>query len=282
MKKQILVLFSALFSLSLTTQSAYGFAKKRWIVNKIVTRINGKNILQSDLTRPRVDKNGQFLTLEDAILEEACVQQAQEKHMMPTQADIKRQIVSLKIANDISDMNDEDFEQQLKQELGISIDQYEKQLGRILAVENVKQAEISEKVFVSSQEVEKIYEKHPEYSKDQYLLHLCSIQPEQVHNYQTLIKEDKVLWKDLGWVHKEEIDAQFSEILSMKPHEISKPKESDGKFIVLKLEDKKERHLKTLQERYGSIEKQLQEKKQKSILTKFKENLIKSALIIFL
>ena len=280
MKKKVLLITSALLSLSFSCQST--FATNRWVVDKIVTRVNGKNILQSDLTRPRVDKNGQFLSLEDAVLEELCVQQAQEKHMMPTQADIKRQIVSLKIANDISDMNDEDFEKQLKQELGISLELYEKQLARILAAENVKQAEVSEKTFVSSQEVEKVYEKHPEYTKDQYLLHLCSLHPDQVENYQALIKAKKVNWKDLGWVNKEDIDTQFSEVLSMKPQEIAQPKESDGKFIVLKLEGKKESHKKTLQERYGTIEKELQEKKQKSILTKFKETLIKSALIVFL
>lgn len=282
MKKQVILIAACLFSLSFPSQSVHCFAKKRWVVDKIVTRVNGKNILQSDLSRSRVDKNGQFLTLEEAVLEEACVQQAQEKHMVPTQTDIKRQVVSLKIANDISDMNDEDFEKQLKQELGISLEQYEKQLARILAAENIKQAEVSEKTFVSSQEVEKVYEKHPEYTKDQYLLHLCSIHPEEVDNYQTLIKEDKVNWKDLGWVNKEDIDTQFSDVLSLKPHEMTQPKESDGKFIVLKLEGKKESHKKTLQERYGSIEKELQEKKQKSILTKFKESLIKSALIVFL
>jgi len=282
MKKQVLIIISTILSLSLSSEQAHCFTKKRWVVDKIVTRVNGKNILQSDLCRPRVDKNGQFLTLEDAILEETCVQQAQEKHMMPTQADIKRQVVSLKIANDISDMNDEDFEKQLKQELNISVEQYEKQLGRILAAENIKQSEISEKIFVSSQEVEKIYEKNPEYTKDQYLLHLCSIQPEQVDNYQTLIKEGKVHWKDLGWVNKEDIDSQFSEVLSMNPQEINKPIKADNKYIVLKLEDKKLSYKKTLQERYGAIEKKLQEKKQKSILIKFKENLIKSALIVFL
>ncbi len=282
MKKKVLIIISTLLSISLASKPAHCFTKKRWVVDKIVTRVNGRNILQSDLCRPRVDKNGQFLTLEDAVLEEACIQQAQDKHMMPTQADIKRQVVSLKIANDISDMNDEDFEKQLKQELNISMEQYEKQLARILAVENVKQAEISEKIFVTSQEVEKIYEKHPEYTKDQYLLHLCSIQPEQVDNYQTLIKEGKVNWKDLGWVNKEDIDAQFSDVLVMKPQEINKPIKADNKYIVLKLEDKKESYKKTLQECYGAIEKKLQEKKQKIILTKFKENLIKSALIVFL
>ncbi len=256
--------------------------KSHIIIDKIIARVNGANILQSDLLMPRLDKDNATQSLYDIILEELFFQQAQEKHLVPSAADVERQIVSLKMANNISHLNDEAFEKQLLKEVGMSLDQYKTQLTRILSVENIKQAEVSEKTFVTSQEVENYYTNHQEYTHEQYHLKLCSLKKTEIKRYEEIIMDKNTYWKDLGWVNKEDIDPQFTFVITMQPKQIAKPIQSGEKYIVLKLVNKKEHRLKTLPEQYGTIEKKLQNKKQKKIITKLEQDIVHQSFIIFL
>lgn len=255
---------------------------KRWTVNKIVARVNGANILLSDLQQPRVDKDAQTSSLKEVVMEQLFVEHAQQKHMVPSSADVERQVVALKIANDISHLTDDQFESQLKEELGLSVDQYKQQLGRVLAVENIKNAEVSEKTFIASQEVEAYFKKNPQYTKERYLIKICSLSKEEAPHYKTLIKNKEVSWKDLGWVNREDIDDHFSHVVSMKPKQVTKPIKSDDKFIILQLLQKETRRKKTLAESYGHIERILRERKQKDILKALEQSLKKRAFITFL
>lgn len=254
----------------------------RIVIDKIAARVNGVNILQSDLLMPRLDRDGNTLSLYDAVFEELLVQRAREKHMIPSPADVERQIVALKMANNISHLNDEEFGKQLKEELDISLDQYKGQLSRILAIENIKQAEASEKTFVTSQEIEAYFEQHPEYTTEQYHLKITHFNQEEVKAYKKLILEKKVTWKDLGWVNKEDIDQQFKGVLKMQPKQVAKPIKSGDKYLVLQLQEKQERRKKTLAERYGDIEKTLQKEKLKKIVEKLEHDLTQQSFIIFL
>ena len=255
---------------------------KRWTVNKIVARVNGANILMSDLSQPRVDKDGQTPSLQEVVTEQLFVERAHEKHMVPSSTDVERQIVALKMANDISHLTDDQFENQLKEELGLSIEQYKRQLTRVLAVENIKQAEVSEKTFISSQEVEAYHKKNPSFTKERYLIKICSLSTEEAPSYKKLITTKQVVWKSLGWVNKEDIDTQFSHVISMKPKQVTRPIKSGDKFIVLQLLDKKTRHKKTLKESYGNIERKLREEKQSTILSSLETGLKAKAFVTFL
>ncbi len=78
----------------------------RFIVDKIIARVNGVNILQSSLEQPRIANEGGLYSLEEAITEELFVQKAIENHFLPTTLDVERQIVSFKMANDMADISD--------------------------------------------------------------------------------------------------------------------------------------------------------------------------------
>ena len=246
------------------------------------TLLSKKTIRQHKKNRLVIDKIDNKVSLHEILLEELFFQQAQEKHMIPSSADIERQIVALKMSNDIAHLNNEEFEKQLQDELGITLEQYKGQLTRILAVENIKQAETSEKTFVTSQEVETYHEQHPEYTREQYHLKLCSLSKKDAPDYKKFIHNEKTIWKDLGWVNKEDIDTQFSFVLSMKPKQIGRPIKSGNKYIVLLLQDKKKKKKKTLQDRYGEIEKKLQKEKQKKIVDRLEHDLIEQAYVVFL
>src|ERR1700689_1574659 len=58
---------------------------KGMLIDKILVRVNiegfkGVNILQSDLEKPRIEKEGGTYTLDEAIMEELMLQKATEKH----------------------------------------------------------------------------------------------------------------------------------------------------------------------------------------------------------
>ena len=141
------ILGSLVFLVSLSSLSA------RILIDKIVAKVNGSNILMSDLQKPQMSKNGLFFSLQEAVNHELIFQKAVERKLLPTQTDVEKQIVALKIQNGIADVSDEEFKKSLEEE-GFTVPEYKNQLAKMLAVERLKQMEFSEKVVVTSQEVE--------------------------------------------------------------------------------------------------------------------------------
>ena len=271
-----------------TKASKKSIAKKtsesRTIEDQIIVRVNGKNILASDLEMPRIGKAGGKYTLNEAIMEELFYQRAAELHMLPTAIDIERQLVAFKIQNNLTEMSDAEFDKELK-EGGFSTTMYKNQLGRLLAVENVKRAEVSEKSLITSQEVEAYYQAHQDdpqaFTKEQYLLKTCSIEKsEEPTNKQDLRTNKKVSWDDLDWIETKDLKAELEFVKDMKKDEISHPITKDGMLEYVLLADKQERRAKTLDERYGEIEQHLQEEKREVLWKKFEKTIKEKAVIV--
>ena len=279
-------LFLAPYSLSgkkpLKNASPEQTSSNRWVVDKIVARVNGVNILKSDLEQPRIEKEGGTNSLQELILEELLIQRASEKHLLPTSADIERQIVTFKMQNNITQMSETEFEEQLK-ESGFTVTMYKNQLGRLLASENVRRAEVSEKIVVTSQEVEDYFKKHPEYTKETYHLKIATLSENEAKRSKKLLAAGKITnWKDLGKIEKEDIDPRYAEVFSMKNGETSTPVKSHEKYLIIHLIDKQPKRLQTLDERYGSIEKMFHQKKRVELLKSFQEDLMSKASIVYL
>lgn len=248
--------------------------KTRFTVDKIVARVNGVNVLQSDLELPRISREGSFYSLKEAITEELFVQRAAEQHMLPTELDVERQVVAFKMQNNMADISDVEFEKQLKQS-GFTLRMYKEQLGRLIAVENVKRAEVSEKLVVTSQEAEEYYKKHPAFIKEGYCLkiaYLKSADEDQSH----------YTWDDLGWVDKLDLDKQFSFVPSMQKGEVSKPVRVGDGFQVVKVVDKRQPRQKTLKECYIDIEKKLHQEKKEQYLATVEKDIWAKAAIVYL
>jgi peptidyl-prolyl cis-trans isomerase C len=245
---------------------------KATVIDKIVARVNGVNILQSDLELPRISKEGGFYTLQEAINEQLFFQKAIEQHLLPSELDIERQIVAFKMQNNMTDMSTIEFEEQLKQS-GFTLKMYKEQLGRLIAVENVKRAEVSEKLVVTSQEVEEYFKSHPTYIKEGYHLKIATVKDENE-------PQKKYAWEDLGWVNKDDLDQRFSIVTSMEKGAISRPIKADDKYQVVMVVEKRDQRKKTLKECYIDIEKQLyREKKEKYLKTIEKEILTKATIV---
>lgn len=257
---------------------------ERSVVDRIVARVNGVNILQSDLDLPRIStENGRPFTLEEAIMEELMIQHASGQHILPSALDIERQITGFKIQNGLQDMTDEEFEKQLK-DGGLTLKSYKQQIGRRIAVENVKRAEIYEKIVTSSQEVEAYYKKHPIYTKEAYRLQMSILGEDELAADQ---KGEKATWEKLDWINKDDLSEDLQCVLHMKKGEISAPlfdseKGEGAKIKLVKIVDKREKRLKTLNERYAEIDQLLQHNKRVELSQAMENELKAKAMITYL
>lgn len=252
---------------------------KRWSIDKIIRRVNGTNILASDLNRPRISKEGGNYTLDELTKEELLVQKSAELHMLPSITDINRQLVAFKIQNNLTGMGDDEFEKEL-QSSGFSLIEYKSQLGRLMATENVRRVELSERLVITTQEIEKFYNENPEYIKEAYHLNICTIPAKNIDNAQEFVKTTNVLWSDLGMMEKDEIGEQFSFVTTLNPGEYSKVFKMDGQHKIIKLISKQEKRIKTLDERYKEIERKIQDNKRERFIDRLEIDLIKNALIV--
>lgn len=255
--------------------------RTRWEIDKIMVRVNGNNILKSHLEQPQLGKEGGFYSLEEMIDEELFCQKAVERHLIPTVPDINRQIVNLKIQSGMANMSDDDFEAQLK-ENGFNMAMYKRQLSRLMAAENLKRVEISEKVVITSQEVEAHYKNNPTFAPARYHLKIAAIPEDKITEYKKLLKTQEITWKDLGWVEKHEIDEQYASVLAMKKGFISKPIKSQEKYHSILLANKEEQRVKTLDECYFAIESQLRNQKRDKLLEKLMCDIKEKATIVTL
>ena len=279
--KKLPVYVLIVFVIFFQALKAEGVFSSKILIDKIVARVNGVNILKSDLEKSQISKNGQSFTLQEAINEEVMYHKAIEKKMLPTELEIEKQIIALKIQNNLTNLSDEEFNQELKKE-GFSIEEYKKQLGKILAVERLKHTEFNERVVVTSQEIEDYYGKNPSVSQEEFLIKMCDVPNRDVNEKGELIKEENLKWDDLGWIAKSDISPKLFFVFKMEIGEVSKPMKNGKVYQLIKLENKKGKHIKTLDERYIEIEKLLHDEKKEKFEKEFEKDLIEKSSIVYL
>lgn len=242
---------------------------KRIVVNKIVARVNGVNILKSDLEINHLysDQTKRF-TLDDAIDTVLMLEEANKRKMLPTELEVERHIGQMRP----SGMSDEEFEQELKKG-GYTLKRYKSELSTTIAVNRLTSAVISEKVFVSAQDVERYVEKHPEYTEEKFLLKTCIVPDVKK------IKKEDLDWAESDWISASDISEKISFVFDMKKGQVSEPLEVEQGFQLVELVDKEEKRLKTLKERFSSVEHLLREEQLKTFEGEFKQELRKTASI---
>lgn len=262
---------------------------RNWVIDKIIVVVNGTRILKSDLDKPRISKDGGKYNLDELIEEEILLQRAMDRHMLPTESDIERQVVTFKLQNGLGDLSATAFENELKK-FGFTLKEYKYQIGRLIACENIKRMEVTDKIVITSQEVENYFNNNPEVTPEEYYLKMIPLQPDHSNQDRadTKINSDKKnnLNKadavDLGWIKKEDLDPRFEFVLTMEKGQISKPVHINDKDYVIEVTDKKESRKKSLNERYSEIEKLLTRKKQTKLIKKFENDLKSNSTIIYL
>lgn len=251
------------------------------LLDKIVVRVNGANILLSDLKKKRITKNGESFTLDEAILDELLFQKAAERKLLPTETEVEKQIVSLKVNNGLGDLTEAQFEEELQKE-GFSVAEYKTQVAKMFAVERFKQAEFSERVVVTSQEVEEEYKKNPIKVQEKYLLKVCDLPKGSVNEKGELTKKSNLKWEDIGWVAKSELSSKLRFVSDLEKGKISKPFKNGDSYQLVKIEDKESERIKSLNECYSEIERVIFDQKRGSFEKEFEKELKDKATIVYL
>jgi hypothetical protein len=280
----VVYLFDWLVAVDVTTdpKTAVVGKKKREIVDKIVARVNGRNILLSHLKQPRIDKEAKRYSLQEAVDNELLFQKAASRKLLPTSLDIEKHITAWKEAHHLTDLDEKGFEERLRRD-GLTGKMYRNQLGRILAIRNLRSTEISERVVITSREIEEYHQKNPEYSQDQYLLKTRLVPFSLASTPEEAIKKShKVKWIDVDWIERSRLLDQMKFVADMKIGEISKPIKVAQGFQFVKLIKKEKSHQKKLTERWGDIEKLLQQQKMEKFEKEYVEGLKKKASIVYL
>ena len=256
-------------------------AKQRFLVDKIIARVNNKSLLLSSAQESRIIKSGRPYTFDELINEELLCQKFTEVGFLQTTAELDSSLSSFKIINNLSALTDDELDKELRKGINLSLPAYKQQLSRILMAQKIQNYEVNYKVVITAQEVEDYWKEHPEHSKDEYHLKLTTLDARTKKMASEQLKE-KASWQDLGWFEKDELGEQYKDIaLSLNDGEVSAPIEKKGMQQVLMLVQKKTSHLKPLQERYQAIEKILHEEKHARIAEQFAQELRHNATIIF-
>ena len=251
------------------------------VIDEIKVRVNGVNITQSFLDKPQIVIGGQKLSLEDAITDELLFQKAVERQMLPNLPEVDKHIMNLKIHNNIAHLTEEEFEKELQEE-GLSLQEYKAQMTRYIAVERLKGAEFNERVVVTTQEAEDYYKKNPSWSEEKYLLKICSVATELIDENGKLIKEDNLEWEELGWINKKDLSSNLSFVSNMKKGETGKAIKSEDSYQVVKVVDRSEKFLRSMDERYFEIEQVLHDQKKSEFERVFEKELRTDASIVYL
>jgi hypothetical protein len=255
--------------------------KEKISLDSIIAQVNGINILQSDLLKKRIGKEGASYSFKEVALENLFVQKASEKHLLPTKQDIDRQVLSFKNANGMGAIGDEEFEKLLL-ERGFTLAEYKKQLGYVLATENLKRVEINERIFVTNQEVRECYEKDIPVNAEKYCIKIASLRENQVNDYKKLIRHKKVSWGSSCWLEKDELAQDYLKELScMKKDQISQVINGSNGFVVLQLVDHKPPEKKEFDDAYTEIEKTIHKEKRQNLAHQLEETMLNQADIIF-
>ncbi|MBD3273077.1 hypothetical protein GF385_01875 [Candidatus Dependentiae bacterium] len=285
MKKIFIALFflvnlSPLFSNEIESKQDNEKSKKE-VVDEIKARVNGVNITKSLLEKPQAVMGGKMLTLEDAITNELLFQKAKDRKLLATAAEVDKQITNLKIHNGIANLTDEEMEEELKTE-GLTFQEYKNQMARFIAIERLKGAEYSERVVVTEQEIKNYYKDNPSWLDEKYLLNICELEEKDVDEKGNIVKKDDFKWDNLGWIKKDDLSSDLLFVSSMKKGQVSNPVKMGNSYQVVKVVDRSERRLKSLEERRNEIQNLLQEEKRAKFAQDFEKELRSDASIVYL
>jgi len=274
---------------------------KRVLVDTIVARVNGVNILLSDLLRPQISHDGApLLTMQEytaandsafkrartqRIDEEIQFQKAVERKLLPTELDIEKQIARFKQLHGLTKVNDEELERIIQAE-GLTLKRYRYQLKRWLAIEKLHQDELSKRLVVTSQEAEAYYQKHKEKQVARYKLALANVDRATLKkknpSKSDLLNRKDIEWITLPFVEKDKISRELAFVSSMQVGEVSSPIATAQGYQLVKLLEKTDDRYKTFDEQYITIEKALIEQKRAQFAREYVKELRKKAHITYL
>ncbi|HBS48322.1 TPA: hypothetical protein DEO28_00625 [Candidatus Dependentiae bacterium] len=255
------------------------FCYSRELVNKETVKVNGVSILLLDLEIPHIGFEAKKYTIDDAIAQELYFQEALKKKLNATGTDLEKQISSMKNSQNIK--TDEELESFLKKE-GYTLKRYKLELIKFMSVNNLLQLEVKSRIFVTTQELEEYYQKNPQWEEAEFILKTCIIPFKEVKDEKDILKKKDLAWIQTDWVKKEDLSEEMSFISDMQKGDISKPIKTAKGYQLVQIVDKREKHLKLLDEVAVEVRKKIREEKMEKFEKEYLKELKDKAFIEYL
>jgi len=242
----------------------------RELVDQVAAVVNGELVTQSALDTPQIANNGKPFSLSAYITYLLWIQRAQERHMEPPMDDVARNIAQYKKENGLVGVADDEADRLLKGKLGIDFATYASQLKDYFMIEQLKAYEFRNRCSVAEAEVRAYYQAHPIVVPAEYKIDL------------SFSVAAPFEWVSLDWLSEASLAPHLMVIKNIKVGATSSVVDDQGRALQVKLVDKKESYVKTLSERYHSIEMSLQKDKVAKHAHEAEAEIMKDAVIFCL
>ena len=251
----------------------------RKLLDRIIARVNGINILLSDLSLPRINHTTVHFTLDDMIDSILLSQEAKRRDVLATASEVAKRIAGLKSAAGLGGLSDEQFEKEHLLPEGFTLKQYKREISRLVSEGQLLGMVRQERVFVTRDDVAAYDDAQPLWRPASYALAIA------VGDKDLLERVDRgkanTSWTDLGWFEEKDLDVLYKGVVHLAPGKTLAPMPYGKNHQIIKLVAKKEPQRVPLDERYTRIEEQLQREKMKQCEQDLKKELREKAHIVY-
>jgi len=244
-------------------------------------------ITKSDLDRPGID--GRYRSLDDRIMEALLYGEAKKYKMLPTNEAVEKHLQAVQQEHNLT-----------KEELynifraaGYTPGEGKEQFAHLSAISSLMDFKIRSRLIVPEKDIVAYYDENPVWEDPSYQLQRAIVPIPKKKDAKEFEKEleqfikigmggsIRIRWDDLFWIKQDDIAEVWSFIMDMKIDEIRFVQAVSEGLELVKLTEKREKCIKSLEERYREIADILRRPKYEELLAKYKNSLLEVASIVY-
>jgi hypothetical protein len=265
--------------------------KDRYIIDSIIAVVpspeGNKVITQSELDRPAID--GTMRSKQDLVRNARLHNKAREYGMLPSETDIDEHLNSIKRENKMT----HDDIVKLFDSAGYTFAEGREQLGEMSAISTFMSVKVHSRLLVPEREIRAYYDEHPEYLEPQFELQrglmpfdMNMTKDEQREKIEATLRAGRsvpnIIWADAFWIDLVDLaeDKQF--ITQMQPGEVRLSQELVEGFEFFKLLDRRDRRLKSYEDRYNEIATLLRRPRAERMFSELEQQLEATMPVIYM
>jgi len=240
----------------------------------------------SDEIRPSLDGSQQ--SLDDLVLSKLICQDAARFKMEPDDEAVNKHLEAVQRENNLSL---DDLKSIFKQ-AGYTYEEGRAQFKSITAIGTMVDFRIRSRLIVPEREIQAYYLDHPEIEETAYQIEIAQVScpsgmdhdrfmdkiRELVHKGESSLD---VSWAEPFWIKKSDVAQNKEFLMTMDVGTIALGSQSAAGVELFRLKNKKEEHLRTLEERYNEIAEILKRPKYNELFEGYKKELFANAAIVY-
>jgi len=271
-----MVIYAPLFPTALTLLDT---------IEVVIETLEGTEIItQSDTSRPALQ--GTVRTVDELVFESLVYLDAKKHKVEPDEDAVDRYLAKIMQENGL---NLHELEEVFRQG-GRTLKEGREELRKMQAVNGMMDFKIRSNVIVPKKEVEAFYADNPEYEPAQYQLQYAlvtydkdtqqDVQKKQLEQQLVRGNTAAIRFGNSFWVDAQDLAQERQVIGNLKKGESILFETSEG-FEVYRMQEMKERRLRTLQERYRDIASLLMQPKYQQMMDDYRKQLLSGASLLY-